>query len=129
MDPNFIPIFQQQVASLGQNDPYSWISSLLRDIATRHIIPPMTLRPDGELFLLVNIGNLIVIPWDGRHGQNSFKNTHIRLLEDDMNVILRDAVLLTRQKGTNEVSARTLLEATARQIAPLATLRLNIWGP
>lgn len=128
MDQRFIPSFRQQVDQLSQNDPFSWIRGLLRDIATRHIQLPMALRPDGELFLLGNIGGLIVIPWDRVHGGGNFKQTHLQLLSDDMDVILRNAALLTLQKGTNDVSARTILEVTAR-IPALATLGLNIWGP
>jgi hypothetical protein len=74
----------------------------------------MTLRPDGELFLLGNIGGLIVIPWDGVYGPDDFKQKHIGLLAGDMDAILRDAARLALQKHTNEVSARTVLEVTAR---------------
>jgi hypothetical protein len=129
MDPQFLAIFARQVDLLSKNDPFSWIRGLLRDIATRHITPPMTLRPDGELFLLGNIGGLIVGPWDERYGRDDFRKSNLRLLTDDMDHILRESVSLTRQKGTYEVSARTLLEATARSAVPLATLALNIWGP
>jgi hypothetical protein len=130
MDPQFSTIFARRLDLLSQTDPFSWIRSLLGDIATRHLNPQgMTLRPDGELFLLTNIGELIVIPWDGRYGQGNFKNLHFTLLTNDMDRILADSVPLTRQKGALEVTARTLLETTARMTVPLATFALNIWGP
>ena len=129
MHPVFVPIFEQEVTILSQNNPYSWIRGLMTDIATRHIIRPMILRADGELFLLGNMGGLIVLPWDGVHGPGHFRQTHIRLLADDMDAILREAARLTLQKRTNEVSARSLLEVTARMTPPLATLSLDIWGP
>ena len=128
MDQGFIPIFRQQVDLLSQNDPFSWIRGLVRDIAARHIQPPMELRPDGELFLLGNIGGLIVIPWDRANGTGDFRQTHLPLLSADVEVILRNAVFVTLQKGASGISARTILEVTAR-IPSLAVLGLNIWGP
>ena len=143
MDQRFITGFERQVNFLAQREPFKWILELVRDEASR-ILPPLKLREDGALFLIGNIGALIVGAWDIVEGPGNFRSSHSGQLRDDVGTILRDARGLAVAANVTEISARLLLVTTAwRELAPqtlqflqsrppqtpLSTLGLGIWGP
>jgi hypothetical protein len=57
---------------------------MINDIANPIFGPTgLSLRADGVLFLALNIGHLIVIPWQETE-QRDFRTTHGPLLADDI---------------------------------------------
>jgi hypothetical protein len=128
MDPRFLGAFVDQVNGLIKNPPFDWIFSMINDVTPQVVRPPIQIRPDGMLFLLGNIGGLIVMPWETTEHEN-FRTTHGRLLTSDIMDILRNGITIATQRGVNELSANILLDATANRNNALATRGLQIWGP
>jgi hypothetical protein len=133
VDPKFNVGFEEQINRLIKISPYDEIMRML------HSIRPQTpLRPDGVLFLLVNVGRLIVIPWDiaidnvpwgsPSMGQG-FLGSHGTILYDDLREIIAQAEAEARSRQEVAISANILLSVTGARTVGLRTRTLNIWGP
>ena len=133
MDPKFNVGFEEQINRLIKIPPYDEISRMLDSIK-----PQIPLRPDGILFLLVNVGRLIVIPWDitihnvplGNPSMGKgFLGSHATILYDDLKEIVAQAETEALRRQEAAISANILLSVTGARTAGLRTRTLNIWGP
>jgi hypothetical protein len=127
MNPRFLPAFEAQVNDLRRRDPFSWIYEMVQ-AGERNILDNASqqLRADGTLFLLINIGHLIVMPWDDTEG-NRFIDIHHQMLEEDTQDILRETSMVAQQRKVTDISANLLLEITATRRGGVRTRGLNLW--
>jgi hypothetical protein len=86
------------------------------------------LRVDGVLFLVLNMGAMIVIPWQRAHGKDFFALYQAELAED-IRDILNEAKLMASQLKAREISAKLLVAVTATRRGGRRTRGTNIWGP
>jgi hypothetical protein len=85
------------------------------------------LRADGTLFLLINIGYLIVVPWDNTEGDHFMNSPYVHDLEQDIIDILSETSAIAQQRKVTDISANLLLEVTATRRGGMRTRGLNLW--
>jgi hypothetical protein len=127
MDSRFVPAFVNQIRILTANAPYDWISAMINDAITAVLHPSsMRLREDGTLFLLVNIAEMIVKPWQETE-QRDFRSTHSGILFEDIRDILAEARAIASAESISDISANLLLNVTATRRGGKRTRGLDIW--
>lgn len=131
MDPKFLPSFAGIVGDLENSEPFDWIASLVREQAATYLHPnKVNLRDDGMVFLLVNIANLVVIPWERTMSQgfrSDYSNSDS--LRKDVGYILSIGLLAAQVQNRDDVSANMLLNAVAALGEGLTIRSLQLWGP
>ncbi len=123
MDIRFRPAFERQVDYFRQKPEYDEIYNMIKSVQTQ-----VPLRPDAELFLMINVGQLIVIPWSETEKQD-FLQVHRNILHQDLAAIIGQADKVASSSGRREISANALLEAVASRTVRILTRGLDIWGP
>jgi hypothetical protein len=131
MDPIYAPAFASQLNDLIEVSQdkaiYSRIAGLVQ-ASDRDTKPQGTLRVDGALFLVLNMGAMIVIPWQRAHDQDFFE-VYQADLAADIRDILNEAKLMASQLKATEISANLLVAVTATRRGGQRTRGTNIWGP
>ena len=128
MDQRFRPAFVEIIESLTENEPFQTLNVRLQEAERAILGAPRTLRDDARLFLLINIGYLIVKPWDATTHDPLLFN-HGTELNDDVREILEEGNLLAEQRNESEISANLMLEVVAHRRRGVRTRGRNIWGP
>lgn len=129
MEPKFVPGFEIYLQNLRQNATFDRIAEMVNETASRILKPfSLSLRADGALFLVGNIGAMIVIPWETVEGQNFF-TVHGGLLTSDIEDILVESRVIAQQRNISEISANLLLEVVATRRGGIQTRGLAVWGP
>lgn len=126
MDNKFRPAFEEQVnyfATKAGMPEYAEIYQMIKSV--RSLVP---LRPDAELFLMINAGQLIVVPWNITT-QGDFLRVHGKLLRDDLSEIIAEASAVASRSKRDEISANALVSVVANRTVGTRTRGLNIWGP
>jgi hypothetical protein len=131
MDPIYAPAFDSQISDLLNKSPdqqvYLRIAGLIEK-ADYGTTPQGMLRTDGRLFLMLNMGAMIVIPWQ-RTQNRDFFSQYPSELQDDLIDILTEAKILAAQLNVKEISANLLVMVTATRRSGQRTRGINIWGP
>jgi hypothetical protein len=131
MDPIYEPAFEAQLNDLinvsPDKDVYSTIASIVES-ADQTTMPPKMLRSDARLFLVLNMGAMIAIPWQKARSANFFTQYRGQL-EADAQDILTEAKQMAAQQGLKEISSNLLVSVTATRRGGTRTRGINIWGP
>jgi hypothetical protein len=129
MDERFRPAFVNTIESLTADEPFRTLDARIREAEGAILVPSHTLRHDARLFLLINIGYLIVKPWDQTMTHDPFLTDHGSELNNDVREILEEGKLLAQQRLETEISANLMLQVVAHRRRGVRTRGLNIWGP
>jgi hypothetical protein len=131
MDPIYGPAFDAELNDLINVSPdknvYSTIQAIVES-ADQNTTPSTMLRSDATLFLVLNMGAMIVIPWQKAKKMDFFKQ-YRSLLEEDAKDILTEAKQMASQQGLKEISSNLLVSVTATRRGGMRTRGINIWGP
>lgn len=131
MDLIYEPAFASQLSDLISVSPdnavYLRIAGLV-ERADHRTNPQGILRADGSLFLVLNVGAMIVIPWQRTQNADFFKHYQADL-EADILDILTEAKAMAAQLAVTEISANLLMAVTATRRGGQRTRGTNIWGP
>lgn len=124
MDARFLPAFENQARELLEDRPFrpilAMITSMEREMECK-------LRADGLVFLLINVGYMIILPWE-RTEVRSFLEANGDLLRADIGKILSRAKDSDSYGTAQEISANRVLEAVNELKADMSTLNLRLWG-
>src|SRR5262249_26514556 len=117
MDQRFLPAFRTQARQLLGNNLFKEIRNVISSVESEVLSPPYHLRTDGLLFLLINIGYMIVLPWEYTE-VNDFLTRNREMLREDLTMVMTEAknrvgAPAGAPAGAIEISASTLLDAVA----------------
>jgi hypothetical protein len=130
MDPRYLPEFERRANDLSRTPPYDWLSGVIaEEVAT--ILRPhgVELRADGMVFLLLNIGDLVVKPWQEVNSQQFLGTQYVDLVRQDVQYLLRIGLVAAQTQQRSVVSSNMLLQGAAVLGEGLTVRSLQLWGP